>query len=299
MAWSPDDMADLVEAVSRAPSVHNSRPWELTLHGRAAVLRENRVELLRHDPGGRDQRISCGTALTNLELAVRGLGWRAQVDLHAGSGEVSGSVTAGARAEPSSRELRWARAMPQRHSYRQRFDPTPLPERLRRVVRDATRGARTGARWIGSDAEALSTARMLGYAARVFRANADYSRELAGWRSPVGEELRRVSGGLHGLSAVGLAAADSDLPDDDAVAERIREEAVLLIGTRGDRPDDHVRAGQAVERAWLAATSAGLAASVTTQPLHLGVVRVALAKRLGTPLIPQVLMRFGYPPGSV
>lgn len=289
-------MADLGEAVSRAPSVHNSRPWELTLHGRAAVLRENQVELLRHDPGGRDQRISCGTTLTNLELAVRGLGWETRVDLHAG-GEVSGSVTAGARAEPSTRELRWARAIPQRHSHRQRFTPTPVPEHLRRAVRDATRGARTGARWIGSDAEALSTARMLGYAARVFRANADYSRELAGWRSPVGEELRRVSGGLHGFAAIGLAAADSDLPDDDAVAEHIRDEAVLLIGTRGDRPDDHVRAGQAVERAWLAATSAGLAASVTTQPLHLGVVRVALAKRLGTPLIPQVLMRFGYPRG--
>ncbi|QIZ38684.1 hypothetical protein [Saccharopolyspora sp. ASAGF58] len=73
-AWSAAESAMLGEAVDCAPSVHNTRPWALTIHGRTAQLRERPKLLAQHDPHGRDRRISFGAALANLVLAIRGLG---------------------------------------------------------------------------------------------------------------------------------------------------------------------------------------------------------------------------------
>lgn len=298
IGWSPAEIAELDESVSRAPSVHNSRPWTLTLHRRTAVLRENPAALMNHDPQGRDQRISCGAALINLVLAVRSLGWSAQVEVGATSGLVSAAVNAGGRAEPSPREAAWSRAIPRRHSHREPFARRPVPELLREKIRDAAAGPRCGGRWINSEAEALEVARMLGRAANAFHDNADYTRELTGWETPDGRGLQRESGGLRGLAAVGLTATTTRLPDEHVLSRFLQEEAVLLVGTRGDRAADHMRVGQAVERAWLEATSAGLSVSMMTQPLHLQEIRAGLAERLGTSLIPQVIMRFGYPAES-
>ncbi|SFS73420.1 nitroreductase family protein [Saccharopolyspora flava] len=295
LEWTPTEIAELCESVSRAPSVHNSRPWTLTLHRRTAVLRENPAALMDHDPQGRDQRISCGAALMNLVLAVRDLGWRAHVEFGATSGLVSAVVSAGEPAEPSPREQRWARSIPQRHSHREPFSRRPVPELLREKIRDAAAGPRCGGRWVGSAAEAVEVARMLSRSAHAFHADTGYTRELTGWATPEGRKLQRASGDLRGLAAVGLTALTTHLPDEHVLARLLREESVLLVGTRGDRAVDHVHAGQAVERAWLEATSAGLSVSMMTQPLHMREVRTALAESLGTSLIPQAIMRFGYP----
>lgn len=293
-AWSPAEIAELGESVSRAPSVHNSRPWTLTLHRRTAVLRENPAPLMNHDPQGRDRRISVGAALMNLVLGVRSLGWSAQAEVGATSGLVSAVVHAANPAELSPREAAWVRAIPERHSHREPFSGRPVSDLLREKIWDAASGTRCGGRWINSDAEAVAVARMLGSAANAFHANSDYTRELTSWVTPEGRRLERESGGLRGLAAVGLTAMNTHLPDEHRLARLLRDESVLLVGTRGDRAADHVRAGRAVERAWLEATSAGLSVSMMTQPLHLPEVRTALAERLGTSMIPQVIMRFGY-----
>ncbi|WP_165939803.1 Acg family FMN-binding oxidoreductase [Saccharopolyspora aridisoli] len=293
--WSPVEIEEIGEAVSRAPSVHNSRPWSLTLERRTAVLREDPAMRMQHDPEGRDQRISCGAALMNMVLAVRSLGWSAKVELGASGGLVSAAVTVGEPADPSPREATWARAIPQRRSHRQPFSDRPVPELLREKIWDAAAGTRCGGRWINADAEAAEVGGMLSRSATAFQADAGYTRELAEWATPEGKRLRTESEGLRGLAAAGLTAMTTSLPDGSVLARVLREEAVLLVGTRGDRAIDHLRAGQAVERAWLEATSSGLSVSMMTQPLHVGEVRTGLADRLGTSLIPQVIMRFGYP----
>ncbi|WP_406689897.1 nitroreductase family protein [Saccharopolyspora sp. ID03-671] len=298
LGWSPVEIEELCESVGHAPSVHNSRPWTLTLHHRTAVLRENPAPVMDHDPQGRDQRISCGAALMNLVLAVRNLGWTAQVEFGATSGLVSAAVTAGEPSGPSPREAGWAEAIPKRHSHREPFSRRPVPELFREKILDAAADPRGGGRWVGSSAEAAEIARILSRSANAFHADVGYTRELTGWATPEGRRLQHESGELRGLAAVGLTARTTHLPDEHVLARLLREESVLLIGTRGDRPVDHVRAGQAVERAWLEATSAGLSVSMMTQPLHMREVRTGLAERLGTSLIPQALMRFGYPAES-
>ena len=71
-ALTTEQLGVLARAVSRAPSVHNSQPWQLLVRGTEVDLLERRdVALRRHDPSGRDRLLSCGAAATNLQLAVR------------------------------------------------------------------------------------------------------------------------------------------------------------------------------------------------------------------------------------
>jgi hypothetical protein len=140
-------------------------------------------------------------------------------------------------------------------------------------------------------------ARLLDYAARVFQDNVEYQRELSMWTSVPGEAGGDSGVGLSwenlassGLAAVGLATSRTRIPDESVLAARIERESLLVIGSRGDEPFDHVRTGEAVEHAWLE-----LAASLMTQPLRLDEVRDVLADTLKLAAVPQVLMRFGYP----
>ncbi|MER6987607.1 nitroreductase family protein [Saccharopolyspora hirsuta] len=291
--WSAAESVVISRAVRNAPSVHNTRPWSLALHGRTAELRERPTVLVQHDPDGRDRRLSCGAALVNLVLAIRGLGRTAEVAFGSSAGLVTATVTATGRAEPSEVERRRSGAVLDRRSCRQAFDGTGLPARTRDALLEAVEAPGVTGRWISGAEETLGVARLLTYAARAFRDNAEYQRELSSWTTTTGEGLRREGFGEQGLAAVGLATGRTRLPDEFALAARMQREAVLVVGVQPEGPVDQVRAGAAVEQAWLEATSRGLAASVITQPLHLTEVRSGLAAGLGLVGAPQALMRFG------
>ncbi|MEV0084861.1 nitroreductase family protein [Saccharopolyspora sp. NPDC050642] len=294
-SWSAAESAVLGEAVHCAPSVHNTRPWELAVHGRTAELRERPGLPAQHDPEGRDPRISFGAALANLVLAIRGLGWAAEVAIGLAGDLVTATVTGTHRSRPTDAENRWRRALADRWSHRHAFDRRELPEGTRDVLLDALAAPGATGRWISGPDEALAVARLLDYAARVFRGNAEYQRELTLWTAPRGHGMRPDAFGAVGLAAVGLTTSRTRLPDESLLADRIQQEAVLVVTTSADAPQDHVRAGAAMEQAWLEATSRHLAASVMTQPLHLEEVRAGLAQRLGLTAVPQLLMRFGLP----
>jgi nitroreductase len=302
--WSADEIAILAGAVRSAPSVHNARPWSLAMRARTAELQEREVEQLAyHDPEGRDRQMSCGAALTNLVLAVRSLGWAADVDVGVTSeGLAHAKVTGTRRAEPTDEELRRYQAISDRTSYRHAFGGEAVPGDLRDAVLSATSSPTVVTRWVNGGAEALAVARLLDYSARAFHGNVEYQRELSMWTSLPGEVRGESDLGLSweelassGLAAVGLTTARTRIPDESVLAARIERESLLVVGGRGDEPSDHVRTGEAVEQAWLEATAAGLAVSIMTQPLHLDEVRDGLADRLRLAAVPQVLMRFGYP----
>ncbi|MEV0702818.1 hypothetical protein AB0I53_33550 [Saccharopolyspora sp. NPDC050389] len=302
--WLAEENGILADAVRSAPSVHNTRPWSLAVRERTAELQEREIETLAyHDPEGRDRRMSCGAALTNLVLAVRSLGWTADVDIAiAGKGLAIAKVMGSRRADPTAAEIRRYEAIGDRTSYRRAFGPEAVPGQLREAVSSSATSVSVLGRWISGGDEALAVARLLAYAAGAFHGNADYQRELSAWTTVPGESKGEGELGLSwddlvsaGLGAVGLATSRTRIPDESVLAARIERESLLVVSSRGDEPLDHIRAGEFVEQAWLEATGAGLAASIMTQPLHLGEVRDALAVRLGLSTVPQALMRFGYP----
>lgn len=305
--WSGEERQALESAVRKAPSVHNVQPWSLELEGRTATLRlRSDRELVQHDPHGRDGRISCGAALANLVVAVRAIGWAAEVDRVDGN-DVVATVTGSRRQGPTARERLRHEAIDRRTSYRRLFSSEPLSESVRDSLIETATASPVRARWFSGPEEALTLARLLEYAARVRHGDRRYQYELGMWTTgPDAEDtagLRREAFGKEGVSAVGLVTSETRLPDEHRLASWIEGESILALSTPADDASSHYRVGEAVERTWLEAVGMDVVASVMTQPLQLSEVRSALIERLDLPGIPQVLMRFGHPasvaPGAV
>lgn len=302
--WSPEEAAIIARAVNRAPSVHNTQPWALSMHGRVVDLHQrDDIAPSQSDPEGRDRTISCGAALTNLVLAVRKLGWQADIAFRGDSKHLA-SVAASRRLEPSQAEIQRYEAIADRASHRRPFGPQPVSGPDQGALRSAAETLPSvRARWITGNAEALHLARLLTYAARVQHADEAYQRELASWivqpaeSKPSGVPAEAL--GVQGLGAVGLVTGATRAPDEAWLAARVESESVLLLSTPEDGLRAHLDAGAALENAWLEAAHRGLGASVMTQCLQLGEIRRGLARDGGGPDSVQVLMRFGHPAAPV
>ncbi|GAB3887457.1 NAD(P)H nitroreductase [Kibdelosporangium lantanae] len=273
--WSPVEVRRLYRAVAQAPSVHNTHPWVMELHGRSVQFYERwDVALPRHDPKGRDRLMSCGAAVTNLVLAMRVMGWGTDVQLVPGHThpDLVATVTAVRRQPPSEAEADWYAAIPYRHSHRDAFAGAPAPEEVQ-AVRAALLGERVGVRQL-SAADADPVAGLLVHTADLLRHDRLYQRELRRWM---------------GVRHIG------HVPDHRALADQMAHECVLVVETVDDGRRDHLLAGMAVQRAWLAATHLQLAMSLITQPLQLREVRAGLSERLELPGFPHALVRVGRP----
>ncbi|GAA0503206.1 hypothetical protein GCM10011581_26800 [Saccharopolyspora subtropica] len=294
--WTPDEVAALAEAIRHAPSVHNTQPWALRVQGRTATLRvRSTPELVQHDPEGRDRRMSCGAAVANLVIALRGLGWvpevRWPVDEAGADGE---AAVIGTRRQPpcAIERDRW-NAISRRVSYRRSFADRPIPHLVRTTMVAA---ATTQAMWLEGVEEQRAVARLLSYAARVTHDDVRYQHELGIWTAAVADEgLFTGAFADSGVGAVGLVSSRTRLPDEERLAAWLARESVLVFSTLSDSPRDQMQAGEAAERSWLEATRLGLAASVMTQPLRLPEVRAGLREALDLAGVPQLLMRVGYP----
>ncbi|HKS48347.1 MAG TPA: hypothetical protein VJT49_25200 [Amycolatopsis sp.] len=308
MTWSSADIAVLARAVSHAPSVHNTQPWTLEAHadhvdlyerfegawglaprrGPEGAPPEGTVALPRHDPAGRDRTISCGAALANLALAVRALGWAAEVALlpePAQPGLVA-RIHARGRANPTATETERYAAIFRRHSYRGPFGLEPVPRDSLRGLAGAASEPGVQIRIIEPRTECGALAELFGHAALVIRDDSAYQRELAAWS--VGPSGTTVPWG-------GLVRADTHVPDTVTLTERLMHEGILLLLTPDDTRLCHLVAGAAMQQVWLAAIVQGMVAAALTQPLHLPEVRAGLIERLGLAGYPQLFLRVGHP----
>lgn len=297
MNWSSAEIGVLAHAVSRAPSVHDTKPWSLEPRGDVVELFERfDVSLPRHDPTGRDRVISCGAALANLELAVRALGWDAQTALfpQPGRGDLVAQVRASGRAAVT--ELTSARysAIFRRHSHREPFRLRRVPVRRLRALTGAASEPGVQARLIDPRTETAPLADLLEYAAEVLKDDRAYQRELTAWLSLPPGAAERTS-----LPWAGLVRRGTRVPDRITFASRLAQEGLLVVLTPDDTRRDHLHAGAAAQRIWLDAVAGGLVASVVTQPLHLPEVRAGLIEQLGLAGYPQLILRVGYPAEAV
>ncbi|GAB1516687.1 Acg family FMN-binding oxidoreductase [Actinophytocola sp. KF-1] len=301
--WTTGEKNMLAVAAATAPSVHNTRPWALELAGERPVAEI--YELLDralpwHDPLGRDRLISCGAALEHVRVAAHVLGYATTTELFPDATQpgLVGRVTATGRAEPSDADLAVHDAIARRRSHRGPFrSARPSTDRTARILAaNQTDGVELR---IVSDADAESVAKVLGHSAQVLRHDRAYQRELNAWTSSVrdplpGDGVSAASRRTATLPWAGLVRATTAVPDLPTLAERLRAERLVLVTTPGDGPVDHVRAGMAVESAWLAAVGAGLAGAVVTQPFQVRESRAGLIEALELNGFPQILLRLGF-----
>lgn len=310
-----------------APSILNTQPWRFRVRGDRVALYADASRLLRViDPAGRELTISCGAALLNLRVALAGLGYAATVKIlpEASDPDRLADVQPNAAGTPTAAERRLREAILARRTGRGAFAERAVPAPLLDELADAAEQEGAQLSFIADDAEAKQrVAALVADAVRVQLADPAFRRELPDWVSArVNEAYERYGAALRGMiegrgqagstpppidertmsvpSAVGAARMFADT-EAAAASSRARTEGapvIALLTTRSDTRADWIAAGQALERALLAATAAGLTACYESQPIEIPDLRPRLATLFASGGIPQMLLRLGYAPAS-
>jgi nitroreductase len=304
-----EDLRDVVEAATFAPSVYNTQPWRFFVRGDAVDVFADRTRALPViDPAGRELHISCGAALACACVAVRGKEREYTVTLlpdpsdtdHLARIDIGGG-------EPSTAEDRsLARALAVRHTHREPFDERRVPDWTVEDLRRAADSEGVWVRVVADPEELVTTAVLLSHADQLQRTDPAYLRELAAWTStgsgaPDGIPPAAIPatppaerGSSLRLRDFDAATAGADVPPTLGPPPPAEHPLVLILGTDGDDPRSWLQAGQALGRLLLRAAVEGIAASPITQVLEVPTFRVRLTRELGLLGYPQMMLRLGY-----
>jgi nitroreductase len=268
------------------------------------------------DPTGRQQVISCGSAIEFAVVALADLGHGAEVDLLPDRDDPDHLATVrviGGRSD-SEEGHALAAAIQQRHTVRSAFQPRAVPDELIDRLQHAAAEQGTWIKPITRSEEEVATVFLISRAEEMEQGDPAYVAELQSW-------MRADPGAVDGVPVEAVPAEDPHtrpsnwLIRDFAAGQREQHEflepgdpaapppeverpSVVLMGTEGDDRYAWLLAGRALGRVLLLATVAGLAASPLTQALDWPATRTRLQSRLSLVGHPQMLLRMGYPTES-
>ena len=290
---------ELLTLACRAPSVHNSQPWLWRQKGDELELFSDPSRQLVHtDPDGRDLVLSCGAALHHLQVAARGLGWRAEVRRLPDPTNPRHLASIG--FEPMVKEpgaVDEMLAISARQTDRRRFTSWPVPEE-RLTTLEAT-GRKWGAQVIAITDE-LARDRLRRLTRRADEAQRDDDGYLAELSAHIHDRPDGVSPTNLPKSAddptVRFPAGDLEDPTRVSIGD---PEGILLICTSSDEVVSQLRAGEAMSAVWLKATMEGLCVVPLSQALEVEDTRRAVeGELLDGRGFPQIILRVGWPPVS-
>ena len=297
-----EQSAAVIAMAMRAPSLHNTQPWQFRLVGNVIELRVDPDRWLRHsDPHGRELMISCGAALFGLRLGLRSLGLLPVTELLPDLAQpgLAGRVRPAGHAAMNRVEAELIAAVPHRHTHRGAFAPGEVAARLlAALVGDAA--AESAELSLVDRAEV--TDQLIGLTAAAAagqRADPEITAETRGWARPPGSRAR------DGIPAWAIAATTADPPGRLRLPQRdfgqrgtdqpggAPPSATAVLSTASDTPADWLRAGQALHRLLLRAATRWVFASLQSQPLESPRYRQKVRDLLGMTGYPHLLLQFG------
>ncbi|MFF1474697.1 Acg family FMN-binding oxidoreductase [Streptomyces mirabilis] len=311
LALPPERVATLVRDATAAPSMHNAQPWRFsyfqgsrTFHVRADLARA----MPHSDPDTRALHLGCGAALFNLRVSVSHGGWypatRLLPDLADPALLATVQLTGFGSGESDLAAL--YPAIHQRHSSRFPFEETEIPEAVRTALRDAAHleGASLSFATAWHLQEVLE---LVEEAEARNRTDRGSDEDLATWTRIGTPSVMSAADGVpeyaFGPRKRGGKAPVRDFAGARSVAGRTatafeRSPQLALLSTSRDRPEDWLRAGQAMEHVLLLATLEGLSSSFVTQALEWPDLRWPLRDPLSGSAHVQMVLRLGYGPGG-
>lgn len=286
-----------VDLAGRAPSVHNSQPWQWTYaDGRLELLAARSRLLPEADPAGRQLVVSCGAALHHLQTALASLRWATDVDRlpdKARSGHLA-TVRFHRDAHPRSHDFDLLTAIRHRYSDRRPFASLGSDKLLPPSLAELVEARAVQLTVLPSDARpTLAAATTATAAARKY--DSAYQSEIHWW---TGHTID-----FGGIPSEALASAENrsrvdigrgfPAGEDDDSAEVIDRSTVLVLSTERDEPLDWLRAGEALSVVLLEATVDDLATCPLTHVTELQQSRTMIRELVPSGLFPQVLVRVG------
>ncbi len=305
MAMSALDRQMIIRAVKlacRAPSVHNSQPWQWVAEGPSLklFLDASRVPHAT-DRSGRQAVISCGAALDHLQVAVTAAGWQAIISRFPNPNDLDHLAT----IDFSALELvtdpmrRRADAIWARRTDRLPLAPPPDWASFESLLRSTVDTDRVTLRVLPDSARPqLAEASRLTEALR--RYDATYHAELSWWTAPY-----EVSSGIPYSSLVSVAERDrvdvarafpvTEHPDGRPEVPYDRS-TIVVLSTYADSRRDALDCGEVLSDVLLEATLAGLATCTLTHITELEASRDVVRALTGAEDDPQLLIRIGLAP---
>ena len=128
----------------RAPSVHNSQPWQWRVGEQSVHLYANPDLRLPHtDPDARDLMLSCGAALNHCQVAFAALGWQSKVHRFPNPADPNHLAAMELHRYPATEvDVALAAAIPRRRTDRRHYSSWPVPQR--EIAMMGARAARAG-----------------------------------------------------------------------------------------------------------------------------------------------------------
>ncbi|MEV5989605.1 nitroreductase [Streptomyces sp. NPDC052051] len=298
-----------VKDATAAPSLLNAQPWTFRFRrddGTLELYADPDRALPKTDPHGRGLRLGCGAALFNLRVAATAAGWQPETRLLPDTSDPTllARTEFTRTAHPDEALALLHAAIGRRHTSRYPFREDDIPADLKDALCEAA--DLEGARLVFPDTWHVQSILHLVHDAEEDEArDPDVLGETERWTrtEPAGEP--RPSDGIP-AEAFGPRQSGASSPVRDfAVGRPVpgRDWAhfetrphIALLGTESDQPLDWLRAGQALERVLLRATSGGLVASLVSQPLERPELRWAVRDPESEMGHVQMVIRLGYGP---
>jgi nitroreductase len=275
LGLTSEQVDGLLTTAGRAPSPHNSRPWQFRVTSRTIELHAVPERALPvADPDGREQRMACGTALFNLRLALHGHRIRPIVTLlpDRDRPDLLAVIRNGGTKAPTPEQTQLLLAVPAREANGNPFSAEAVSPPEQHALR---RAALEEGAWLHVVHDRLQRASLRTLVLRAERqqmADPDFRAELATW-----------------------SARSAELRDDVPAGADDQEPIVALLTSHLSGTVAEVQVGQALQRVLLTATAAGLATSLLRQVVEVPQTREELRRLFGGVRPPQAVLRIGWP----
>jgi nitroreductase len=304
------DIESIVAAASRAPSIHNTQPWQWAFDGRVLDLRADRSRQLHvADRDGHSLLVSCGAAAELTALALHAQGWTTDVQVmpNKSDPDLLMRLIPTGRGPNDEAAIFDLSAAAGRRSERRAFGPRPIePEAIDRL-RTATAASGVYGHFPTRPDELLDLAVAVSAADRSERGDPAYAAELASWRHVDADDgvpdsvIPEVVTDHPRHTNLPVRDFEAGIPGGQLISTPGVDERPLIavIFTDADRATDRLNAGRAMMRLMIQAEREGLATCPLSQSVDLLAFRTRLQTLMSWTGHPQMMLRLGQrPPGE-
>jgi nitroreductase len=292
---------DAVHSACRAPSQHNSQPWQWVVSDGQLRLFLDPSRVMDTDQSAREALIGCGAALDHLRVAMTAAGWRPRVNRfpNADNDDHLASIDFTPIEYLTERDRRRANAIWERRTDRLPFSAPTDWKSFEPVMSSNVDGSAVHLDIISEDLHPrLEEAAQMAESLRLY--DTAYHDELHWWTAPFEE-----AEGIPHSSLVSAAESDrvgvgrlfpvvnrperrAEIPEDHA--------KILLLSTDDNGRKDALATGEALSAILLECTMAGLATCPVTHLTELPATRELIRSVMDHDAVPQILVRVGVVP---